>query len=114
MVRTDFSRRGVPWVELLLRGRGRRVGLNLGWAHRLSALASLGVALGTLRRRGALTCASLLALVALNRRFYRLLAERRGAPAAVAGVGLHVVHHMTAIASVPAGVLAHLRAGRRR
>jgi hypothetical protein len=114
MLRTDFAQRGVPWVELLLRGRGRSVGLNLGWTHRLSALASLGVTLGALRRRPRVAAASLLALVGLNRRFYRLLAERRGAAVAGAGVGLHALHLLTAIASVPAGVVAYVRAGRRR
>src|SRR5207244_3957033 len=40
MVRTDFARRGLPWAELLLEGRGGSGALNLGRRHRLSALAS--------------------------------------------------------------------------
>jgi glycosyltransferase involved in cell wall biosynthesis len=112
MVRTDFSQRGVPWMELLLRGRGGSSELNLGWSHRLSALASVGLALGALRRRPRLAAGSLLTLLALNRAFYRLLAARRGHAAASAGVGLHALHLLTAVAAVPAGLLAHLR-GRR-
>lgn len=111
MIRTDFARRGVPWVELLLRrGRGSSA-LNLGWRHRLSALACLGVALGVGTRRPPLAVGSALALVALNRSFYGLLLRRRGPAEAAAGVGLHAVHHLVAVAAVPAGVLAHLRNG---
>src|SRR5262245_19259844 len=39
MVRTDFHGRAIPWVSLLLRHRGGTGALNLGWKHRLSALA---------------------------------------------------------------------------
>lgn len=110
MMRTDFRSRGVPWVTLLLRERGASTrSLNLGWRHRLSALASLAAAGAVVGRRPKLAGASLLALVLLNRSFYALLARRRGAPAAAAGVGLHALHLLTAVAAVPAGVLAHLR-----
>ena len=49
MVRTDFARRGVPWVALLLRSGHLRstaaTTLNLGWRHRASAAAcATGVA----------------------------------------------------------------------
>ncbi|MGZ8750215.1 MAG: hypothetical protein ACXWYP_04960, partial [Pseudonocardia sp.] len=44
-----------------------------------------------------------------NRDFYVLLARRRGVADAVAGVGLHAVHHLTALAAIPAGVAVHLR-----
>jgi hypothetical protein len=62
-------------------------------------------------RRPLVAGAGLGALLALNRSFYRLLLERAGAGTAVAGVGLHAVHHLTAIAAVPAGLV---RASRRR
>jgi GT2 family glycosyltransferase len=105
MVETDFSRRGVPWVELLLeRGRGAGV-LNLGPRHRASALASLVLVAGVAGRRPLLVGAGLGVLLALNRSFYRLLLRRAGPRTAVAGVGLHVLHHLTAIAAVPAGLV---------
>lgn len=105
MVETDFSRRGVPWVELLLeRWQGAAV-LNLGARHRASALASLALAAGLVGRRPLLAGAALGALLALNRSFYRLLLERAGTGTAVAGVGLHAVHHLTAAAAVPAGLV---------
>jgi hypothetical protein len=103
MVRTDFWARGVPWVELVLEGRAATGTLNLGWRHRLSAVASLAVAGGFVLRRPAATAAAAGALVALNAPFYALLARRRGAVQATLGVALHAVHHVTAAASVPAG-----------
>lgn len=109
MVRTDFSVRGVPWVDLLLQHRSSAGHLNLGWRHRLSAAASLVLAGSVLRRRPVLAAGSLVGLVALNHSFYSLLLRRRGAAEAAAGVGLHVIHHLTGIAAVPFGVLAHLR-----
>jgi glycosyltransferase involved in cell wall biosynthesis len=114
MVWTDFARRGVPWVELLLRYRGAGNALNLGWRHRLSALASLGAAWGMLRRRPALAAGSLGALALANASFYALLARSTGRRNAVLGVGLHAIHHLTAVLSIPAGIVAHLRRGRRR
>ena len=41
MVRTDFTRRGVPWLKLMLERRSASSALNLGWRHRLSTLAAL-------------------------------------------------------------------------
>jgi hypothetical protein len=111
MVRTDFAVRGVPWVGLLLRHRGSVGHLNLGWRHRLSALAAIGLAGSIVMRRMTPAAASLAALVALNRSFYGLLLRRRGPIEACAGVGLHVVHHLTGVAALPVGVLAYLREG---
>lgn len=109
MLFTDFARRGVPWVALQLRSGRVSSTLNLGWRHRFSALAcALGV-LGVALRRPVLAGAAVLALVGLNRDFYALLARRRGPAEAVLGVGLHALHHLAAVASVPAGVLVHLR-----
>jgi GT2 family glycosyltransferase len=109
MVATDFARRGVPWVELLLRERGGSSALNLGWRHRASAVISLIAAVALLRGRFRLAAGSLLGLAVLNHSFYSLLARRRGSAEAALGVGLHAVHHLTGIASVPAGFAAYLR-----
>lgn len=108
MVRTDFRDRGVPWVMLLLRHRGSATALNLGWRHRLSALAALAGALGLLARRPAAALAAGAGLVALNRRFYALLLRRRGPGEATAGISLHALHHLASVASVPAGILLYL------
>jgi GT2 family glycosyltransferase len=109
MIETDFLRRGVPWVELLLRQEHSAPVLNLGWRHRASALASLLAAVAIVRGRLRLAAAALVALAALNASFYSLLARRRGPAEAVLGVGLHAVHHLTGVASVPVGVAAYAR-----
>jgi hypothetical protein len=110
MVVTDFARRGVPWVALQLRhGRARSTALNLGWRHRVSALACVAGVLAAAARRPAAAGAALAVLLGLNRDLYRLLARRRGAGEALLGVGLHAVHHLTAVASVPFGIVSHLR-----
>lgn len=110
VVRTDFARRGVPWVELLVRSGGATDALNLGWRHRLSAVASiLGAAAIILRRPlGAATAGAV--LVGINRHFYALLLRRRGGFDAAAGLGLHALHHLTAGAALVVGLARALRA----
>jgi len=62
MVCTDFARRGVPWVALLLRSGRRSTVLNLGWRHRLSAAACVAGTLAVLARRPRAAAASVLVL----------------------------------------------------
>jgi GT2 family glycosyltransferase len=111
MVKTDFARRGVPWVALLISRRDREAAaaLNLGWRHRLSAAAVLAGTLGLAARRGMLAGTALVTLLVLNRDFYLLLVRRRGAGPAALGVALHALHHLISIAAVPAGALASIR-----
>jgi glycosyltransferase involved in cell wall biosynthesis len=109
MVETDFSWRSVPWVELLLERRELPTTLNLGWRERASAAASVVAAVSLLRRRPIGVVVGFGTLVALNREFYELLARKQGRERAIAGVSLHAIHHLTAAAAVPAGVVAHLR-----
>ncbi|MEM9748456.1 MAG: glycosyltransferase family A protein [Actinomycetota bacterium] len=104
MLETDLFRRGVPWVALMVRDRRAPTGLNLGWAHRLSALASIAMVVGACWRRTSVVVVALGALVALNRRFYALLTRRLGPLAALAGIALHVLHHLASVASVPIGL----------
>lgn len=108
MMRTDFAGRGVPWIDLLLAGGTSTTMLNLGWRHRASALVCVAGAGALVLRRPGLAAGAVAALVALNAPFYGLLLRRRGPLEATVGVGLHAVHHLTAVASVPAGVLATL------
>jgi hypothetical protein len=114
MVRTDFADRGVPWARLLLRRRGSSAALNLGARHRLSAAAALIAVAAAGARRPRAGMLAILAVVLLNRDLYGLLARRGGPRLAVAGFGLHIVHHLTAAAALPAALLAHLREEWRR
>lgn len=109
MVVTDVTRRGAPWVALLLRTRRGSTALNLGWRHRVTAAASTIGAIGLLSRRPWTAVAAVGVVASLNHDFYALLARRRGVPDVAAGVALHVVHHLCGVASVPLGVLSHLR-----
>jgi hypothetical protein len=110
MVRTDLLGRGVPWTVLLLEHRAVPSELNLGWRHRLSAGSSLGGAAGAVALEPLVVLGAVLAMIALNRDFYRLLVRREGPLPAAAGVGLHMVHHLTAVAALPIGVAAYARA----
>jgi GT2 family glycosyltransferase len=111
MVRTDFFRRGVPWASLLLRERAGTLVLNLGWRHRLSALACVVFAAAVPVRRVGLAFWSAAAFVALNRSFYALLLRRRGGHVASIGIALHALHHIVGIAAASTALAAHV--GRR-
>ena len=114
MVRTDFGARGVPWVVLQLdAGRGT-ASLNLAWRHRIAAAAAVASVAAAAARRPRLAAAALLAMAAPNAGFYVLLARCGGARLALAGVPLHLAHHLVAAASVPAGLVLWLRGRRQR
>jgi len=112
MVYTDLVLRGMPWVAVLLRTPDSPRVLNLGVRHQLSALASVAAVAAPATRRpagAAVAAAALGALLALNADLYRLLLRRRGPREAVAGVGLHVVHHLVSVAALPLGALSFAR-----
>lgn len=118
MISTDFRKRGVPWVEMMVGGPdeslAREAPLNLGRRNQASVAAALLLAAALLVRRGGVAALAALALAALNRRLYALLLRRGGARLLLAGFGLHVIHLLTAAASVPFGLARGLRARRRR
>lgn len=104
MLWTDLARRGVPWVALQVRRRQVARTLNCSWRHRLSAGACVAGVLGVLARRPLVPAVALAALLGLNREFYGLLLRRQGPGRALAGVGLHGLHHLAAAVAVPAGL----------
>jgi GT2 family glycosyltransferase len=104
MLRTDLTRRGIPWTQLAISGSASRSALNLGWRHRLSAASSVAIAMSLARWRLRQAAAAAGILCLLNRRFYGLL-RHRGRRYLVAGIGLHVVHHMTSVLAFVLGVL---------
>jgi hypothetical protein len=116
MVRTDLLNRGVPWVGLLVAKRRVPAALNLRWRHRLSAACWVVALASLLRGRRATPLAALSVTAWLNRSFYALLRGRHGQRHALLGFLLHGLHHLTAVASVPVGVVVYVRdrrAGRR-
>ena len=115
MVRTDLLHRGIPWTALMVLRGGTATHLNLGWAHRISALMSVLVvvaALGALVEPPiiafALAAASLAAVATLNGRFMLLLG-RKSPMLAATGPGLLVVHYLAAVLSVVPGIALGLR-----
>jgi hypothetical protein len=108
MARIDFSRRGVPWLRLLLRERAHSTALNLGWRRRASAVASVVLAASLLGRRPRPAAAALLANLVLDRQLYALLARRGGPRLLLAGIGLQQLHQLAAAASIPAALALHL------
>jgi hypothetical protein len=104
MLATDLLRRGVPWVELLARQRLHSTALNLSWRQRLGVVGSVAFLGAAVARRPALAAASLLAALAPNHSFYRLLRRRRGRVQALAGVPLHLLHHLVSALAVPLGL----------
>lgn len=109
MIRTDLAARGIPWVTLLAKRGQVSNTLNLAWRHRLSALATVAAAGAAVSRRPRMAAALLAGQVTLNAPLYSLLLRRRGPAEALAGVGLHAVHHLTAAASVPIGLAIYVR-----
>jgi GT2 family glycosyltransferase len=114
MVRTDFGRRGVPWMRLLLREGSDSTALNLGWRRRLSAATSVALLAALLARRPRVAAAALLANLTLDRDLYALLARRGGPRLLVAGIGLHQLHQLSAAASVPVAIALHVAEETRR
>jgi len=109
MVHTDLLYRGMPWIALLLQAPDSPRVLNLGMRHQLSAALSVLLTAAVARRRPLLALEALAGLVVLNRDLYALVARRRGVGEAVAGVALHVVHHLTSVAALPLGAASFLR-----
>ena len=111
MVTTDFARRGVPWVRLSLRERHVPATLNLGKRERLAAGAAVAAAAAVVAGRPRAAALALGALVVVERDFYGLLLRRLGPAGAAAGLGLHVVHHVTSAAAVPTGIVTYALRG---
>jgi hypothetical protein len=109
MIRTDFVVRGVPWIGLMMRHRSAAATLNVGWRHRLSALACIALVVALPLGQLLPAAIALGAVLVLNARFYALLLRRRGPLQAAVGVVLHVIHQLVAVAALPFGLLAYAR-----
>jgi hypothetical protein len=109
MLHVDTVERAIPWVDLMLAGRAPRSALNAGARHRVAALLAIGAVGAVALRRPLVAAGALGAFAALNADLYATIARRRGRAEAVAAVPLHVLHHVSATAAIPAGVALHLR-----
>jgi GT2 family glycosyltransferase len=99
LLRTDVTRRAIPWSRLLLENRAIPATLNLTWDQRVSTLlvAVAGLSLFLLGYRlelAALTLGALAAVVVLNRRLYLFFFERGGLLFTIACVALHFLYYM--------------------
>jgi GT2 family glycosyltransferase len=104
ITRTDFARRGIPWVRLLLEQGEGSSALNLSQRRRLSAVASVALLGAVLARRRRLAVGALAAALLLDRDLYALLLRRGGPQLLLAGIPLHQLHQLCAAASVPAAL----------
>jgi len=119
IVRSDVWDRGVPWTELILREGSLPDDLNLRLAQRVSAvlayllMAALLAAAWRPFGRGLATWLSLaslllLAIVALNRRFYAFFSGERGPLFAARVVPLHVLYYLYSGVALAIGVVRHV------
>jgi GT2 family glycosyltransferase len=111
MLYSDFRERGIPWTRLLIEQGTAPATLNLGWRNRITALSLVITAGAAAARKPMVAVAGGAAVVALNHRFYGFLLRRGGPRLAIAGIGLHALHHLTALSAMPLGVVAHVRRG---
>jgi len=121
-LRTDLFRRGIPWTELLLEGRGRGGQLNLDRRGRFTVLAGVAAVAALLAavfaspdwRLPALATAALATttMAGSSWGFYRLLRRRRGAPTAIAALPLHALYCCCCAVSFAGGAVRHLTSRR--
>jgi hypothetical protein len=109
MLHVDTVERAIPWVDLMLAGRAPHSSLNAGVRHRASALLALGTVGAAVLRRPRTAALAVGGFAFLNAGLYAKIAGRRGRLEAAAAVPLHILHHVSAVAAIPAGVALHLR-----
>lgn len=109
MLHVDTVERAIPWVDLMLAGRAPRSALNAGARHRAAALLAVGATVLAARRHPVAAAAAVAGFAALNADLYATIARSRGRAEAAAAVPLHLLHHVSATAAIPAGVVVHVR-----
>jgi glycosyltransferase involved in cell wall biosynthesis len=117
LVLTDIRDRGVPWMELLLRGRVYPADLNLNLVNRVSVACAglLAVALLAAPLWPATLLVTLLPaiiLLGLNRYLFRFFYQERGLRFAVATIPWVWLYYSYSGLCIVLGVFAYLRSGR--
>ncbi len=109
LLTSDIRDRAIPWTVLMLRERNIPNDLNVQSSQRISvALTYLALMLAPFCWPAA--AVSLLIAIALNHRFYRFLARKRGWWFAIRGVPLHLVYFLYSGASFVVGCVKALKA----
>lgn len=109
LLTSDIRDRAIPWTVLMLRERNIPNDLSVQSSQRISvALTYLALMLAPFCWPAA--AVSLLIAIALNHRFYRFLARKRGWWFAIRGVPLHLVYFLYSGASFVVGCVKALKA----
>ncbi len=108
---TDLFCRGIPWVRLMRSSNEWRNELNFSWSQRVAAMAALGFVaclVGGFFAPALFAAAAVLLglFVGLNRKFFALVAKKRGLAATVAVVPCHIAYALICVLSLLAGVLS--------
>lgn len=120
VLETDLKHRGVPWTRLILHEGPNPAGhtLNVKPRHRLCVLLALLAAVGgpVAVLSGSAwpvwaALAAVLAIVALNFGFFRVLWRAAGPLVALAAVPLHVVFYLSNAVSAVSGWIAYFFVG---
>jgi glycosyltransferase involved in cell wall biosynthesis len=118
LLRCDVFDRALPWTRLILESRQLPNDLNVAVSQRISALlawTSAGFAIAGLWWPALLAPALLAAAgnVVLNRKFFRLLAARRGWLFAAGALPLHFAYYLYSSFTFAAGAVYYLLVWRR-
>lgn len=122
ILKTDIFARGIPWMRLLLRRRGRSArSLNTSGPEPFKVviaglgLMALGLGAGLLDGRLlSLSAIAVAVLTILNLSVYRWFARERGVGFAVAVVPLHLIHYAGNAVAAAVGIGLHLLERSRR
>lgn len=91
LLESDIRDRAIPWTLVMLRERHIPNDLNVQWSQRVS-VALVYLALSTVLVYWPVTVGLTALVMALNQRFYRFLAQRRGVFFALGAVPLHLLY----------------------
>ncbi|MGE5659204.1 MAG: glycosyltransferase family 2 protein [Actinomycetota bacterium] len=115
MLKADFFYRALPWTELILRDRRRRLtnDLNLDIKSRISAILAYGVLFALLAAwwwLGWLILGSLMALllIGLNAPLYRFFQQKKGIVFALRVIPWHWLYYLYSALAFAIGTARHL------
>ncbi len=91
LLESDIRDRAIPWTLLMLRERHIPNDLNVQWSQRVS-VALMYLAPSTVLVYWPVSVGLVAVVIAMNHRFYRFLAGRRGVFFAVRAVPLHLLY----------------------